>query len=201
MILINFYILADSNRPNQIRHTSYRVIRESRETLRSVGNNNRAGQVALVLDELATLTTEISPWLRNMGQSLRTNGNGRTSSQHLAQVLRTARVVQILSLIHHFLGSVLSTVETEENTQTTNTTSRDTRPETWSAFVHRPSSTDSAAAAASSTTVPAPPTTTTSSSSPSSSASSSSSSNPFQTKRKSDDDNQNSSSSSKKTKE
>lgn len=61
-----------------------------------------------------------------MGQSLRTEDNGRTSSQQLAHVLRTARIIQILSLIHHFLGSVLSTAETEDQPSTSNI------PETWS---------------------------------------------------------------------
>lgn len=171
-------ILADNNRPNQIRHSSIQAIRESRELLQSVGRNNHAAQVGLVLEELADLTTVLAPWLTNMAQSLRTDNNGRTSNQQLAHVLRTARIVQILSLIHHFLGSVLSTVETEGGVRTTYTTTRDTIPETWSTNNNnnnrRPSS----------------------SSTPSSSSASSSSSVP---KRKRDDKDEQGSSSSKKS--
>lgn len=171
--VINFIILADNNRPNQIRHSSIQAIRESRELLQSVGRNNHAAQVGLVLEELANLTTVLAPWLTNMAQSLRTDDNGRTSNQQLSHVLRTARIVQILSLIHHFLGSVLSTVETEGGVRTTYTTTRDTIPETWSSNNNRiPSS--------------------------SSTSSSSSSSAP---KRKQDDNDEQGSSSSKKVKE
>ncbi|GAA5795274.1 hypothetical protein HPULCUR_000629 [Helicostylum pulchrum] len=163
----------DNNRPNQIRHSSIQAIRESRELLQSVGRNNHAAQVGLVLEELANLTTVLAPWLTNMAQSLRTDDNGRTSNQQLSHVLRTARIVQILSLIHHFLGSVLSTVETEGGVRTTYTTTRDTIPETWSSNNNRiPSS--------------------------SSTSSSSSSSAP---KRKQDDNDEQGSSSSKKVKE
>lgn len=116
--------IADNSRSNQTRHTSVGAIRESRELLRQ--EDNHAGQVGLVVEELADLMILLTPWLREMGQSLRTEDNGRTSSQQLAHVLRTARVVQILSLIHHFLGSVLSTAETDDQPSTTNI------PETWS---------------------------------------------------------------------
>lgn len=130
-----FILLADTIRST--RHASVGAIRESRELLRQ--EDNHAGQVAIVVEELADLMLLLSPWLREMGQSLRTEDNGRTSSQQLAYVLRTARIVQVLGLINHFLGSVLSTADSQPSTTTTNTaTSTSNIPETWSPIQRPP---------------------------------------------------------------
>lgn len=101
-----------------------------------------------MVEELADLMVLLIPWLREMGHSLRTEENGRTSSQQLAHVLRTARIVQILSLIHHFLGSVLATAELQPSSSTSTSI-----PETWSP-IQRPTPTtveDSSSSSSSST--------------------------------------------------
>ncbi|KAG2213023.1 hypothetical protein INT47_011172 [Mucor saturninus] len=153
--LLNTPIVESDTTNRSTRHASIGAIRESRELLRQ--EENHAGQVGLVVEELADLMYLLIPWLREMGHSLRTEENGRTSSQQLAHVLRTARIVQILSLIHHFLGSVLATAELQPSPSTTATSATTTNvPETWSPIQRPPP--------------PPPPSTGSSSSSPASSS-------------------------------
>lgn len=62
-----------------MRHTSYRVIQESRQRLRNAGDSQSL-QVGYVLEELASLMTLLAPQLSDIGSSLGTSEHGRVSN-------------------------------------------------------------------------------------------------------------------------
>ncbi|KAI7859054.1 hypothetical protein BDC45DRAFT_601942 [Circinella umbellata] len=93
--------------------TSPEQNQEIRSRLRNSGNSQTAA-VGMVLDELATLMTDVVPRLREMSEALRAGDrspNAEENVQLYRRVLRTARVVQGMSLINHFLGSVLGAAD------------------------------------------------------------------------------------------
>jgi hypothetical protein len=126
-----------------------RAIRESRELLRNQGIHNQAAQVGLVIEELADLMTLLAPWLRNLSRELRQEQPDQTTTQQLAHVLRAARIVQMNSLIHHFLGSVLASAEPVPEGRGNTTT------ETWNPFSGRDNTRTRSASASASTSGPA----------------------------------------------
>ncbi|KAI9491943.1 hypothetical protein BDB00DRAFT_830372 [Zychaea mexicana] len=104
--------------------TSPEQSQEIRSRLRGSGNSQTAA-VGMVLDELATLMTDVVPRLREMSEALRASDRSPNSEENVQlyrRVLRTARVVQGMSLINHFLGSVLAAADISP--------SRRTRPRT-----------------------------------------------------------------------
>ncbi|KAI9266660.1 hypothetical protein BDA99DRAFT_506334 [Phascolomyces articulosus] len=93
--------------------TSPEQNQEIRSRLRSSGNSQTAA-VGMVLDELATLMTDVVPRLREMSEALRAGDRTPNTEENVhlyRRVLRTARVVQGMSLINHFLGSVLAAAD------------------------------------------------------------------------------------------
>ncbi|KAL1935792.1 hypothetical protein VTP01DRAFT_4932 [Rhizomucor pusillus] len=86
---------------------------EIRSRLRSNGSSQTAA-VGVVLDELSNLMVDVIPRLREVSDALR-EGDQTVSNEDNVQlyrrVLRTARVIQGMSLINHFLGSVLAAAD------------------------------------------------------------------------------------------
>ncbi|KAG0175008.1 hypothetical protein DFQ28_004828 [Apophysomyces sp. BC1034] len=96
-------------------------MQEIRARLRG-GGNSQTAQVGLVLNELADLMESAGPRLREVANALQDDSPYTDEQRNLRlyrRVLRTARVVQGMSLIHHFLGSVLASADVD---------SRRTRP-------------------------------------------------------------------------
>ncbi|KAI8098732.1 uncharacterized protein BX664DRAFT_381408 [Halteromyces radiatus] len=102
---------------NQIPYTSASspdFIQEIRTTLRGDGNNSQTTQVGMVMNELANLMEQGTPWLRETARTLQDEGSATGHEENAAlfrRVLRAARVIQGISLINHFLGSVLANAE------------------------------------------------------------------------------------------
>ncbi|KAI8374287.1 uncharacterized protein BYT42DRAFT_615461 [Radiomyces spectabilis] len=89
--------------------SSQEQMQDIRNRLRASGNTQTA-QVGMVLEELANLMTSAAPRLREVAAALQEEN--RDSERELyRRVLRTARVVQGMSLVHHFLGSVLGSAD------------------------------------------------------------------------------------------
>ncbi|KAG1452012.1 hypothetical protein G6F56_007929 [Rhizopus delemar] len=81
----------------------------------------------MALDELADLTMETVPRLREIAQSLRqTEQEGDVNRR----VLYTSRIVQGMSLINHFMGSVLGTVDIDSRRSTPTPNTQTTRGDT-----------------------------------------------------------------------
>ncbi|KAG2174410.1 hypothetical protein INT43_004433 [Umbelopsis isabellina] len=96
-------------------------VEEIRRRLRSSGDSPTA-QVGVVVDELADLLTDTIPRLRDLSRGLRneTEDTSRQEQERLQlMALRSARITQGLSLINHFLGSVLGSAELEDRPQDT----------------------------------------------------------------------------------
>ncbi|CAM0141869.1 unnamed protein product [Umbelopsis sp. WA50703] len=96
-------------------------VEEIRRRLRSSGESPTA-QVGVVVDELADLLTDTIPRLRDLSRGLRseTEDTSRQEQERLQlMALRSARITQGLSLINHFLGSVLGSAELEDRPQDT----------------------------------------------------------------------------------
>ncbi|CAO3686218.1 unnamed protein product [Umbelopsis vinacea] len=94
-------------------------VEEIRRRLRSSGDSPTA-QVGVVVDELADLLTDTVPRLRELSRGLRneTEDTSRQEQERLQlMALRSARITQGLSLINHFLGSVLGSAELEDRPQ------------------------------------------------------------------------------------
>jgi hypothetical protein len=91
------------------RTISASAIHESRQILHQ--HPNHASQISFVLQELANLYDACAPYLTDVRQSLAQ----QQQQQQSAHVLRTARIVQTLSLCHHFLGSILSCVQESDH--------------------------------------------------------------------------------------
>lgn len=105
--------------------TSPEVANEIRARLRGNGNSQTAA-VGLVLDELATLMTDVIPRLREMSNALRAGDRVANSEENMnlyRRVLRTARIIQGMSLIYHFLGSVLAAADVSPRRIRTRTSS------------------------------------------------------------------------------
>ncbi|KAI9319667.1 hypothetical protein BX666DRAFT_1915040 [Dichotomocladium elegans] len=93
--------------------TSPEQAREIRARLRSSGSSQTAA-VGLVLDDLAALMTDVIPRLQELSEALRAGDGVANSDENMnlyRRVLRTARIIQGLSLINHFLGSVLAAAD------------------------------------------------------------------------------------------
>ncbi|KAI7876945.1 hypothetical protein K492DRAFT_172087 [Lichtheimia hyalospora FSU 10163] len=74
---------------------------------------SQSAAVGMVLDELANLMSDTVPRLQEVSQNLRTadQQENNTNGGMDRRMLRTARIVQGMSLISHFLGSVLAAAE------------------------------------------------------------------------------------------
>lgn len=74
---------------------------------------SQSAAVGMVLDELANLMSDTVPRLQEVSEILRTadQQENTTNSGMDRRMLRTARIVQGMSLISHFLGSVLAAAE------------------------------------------------------------------------------------------
>ncbi|CDH53310.1 hypothetical protein RO3G_09253 [Lichtheimia corymbifera JMRC:FSU:9682] len=74
---------------------------------------SQSAAVGMVLDELANLMSDTVPRLQEVSQNLRTadQQENTTNGGMDRRMLRTARIVQGMSLISHFLGSVLAAAE------------------------------------------------------------------------------------------
>jgi len=91
-------------------------VEDIRRRLRSSGESPTA-QVGVVVNELADLLTDTIPRLRELSRGLRneTEDTNRREQERLQlMALRSARITQGLSLISHFLGSVLGSAELED---------------------------------------------------------------------------------------
>ncbi|KAL7314460.1 hypothetical protein PS15m_006029 [Mucor circinelloides] len=88
-------------------------LQEIRNRLRNSGNS-QSTQIGMVLNELADLMTEAVPRMRQVADNLREENQSaeqeRTTSR---RVLNMSRIVQGMSLINHFLGSVLASADIE----------------------------------------------------------------------------------------
>ncbi|KAI8584057.1 hypothetical protein K450DRAFT_221288 [Umbelopsis ramanniana AG] len=94
-------------------------VEEIRRRLRTSGDSPTA-QVGVVVDELADLLADTIPRLRELSRGLRneTDDTTRQEQERLQlMALRSARITQGLSLINHFLGSVLGSAELEDRPQ------------------------------------------------------------------------------------
>ncbi|KAI8380185.1 hypothetical protein BD560DRAFT_432435 [Blakeslea trispora] len=92
-------------------------LQEIRNRLRNSGNSQSA-QIGMVLNELADLMTEAAPRMRQVAQSLRQEN--QTADQERVtnrRVLNMSRIVQGMSLINHFLGSVLASADVDSGNQ------------------------------------------------------------------------------------
>ncbi|KAF7732485.1 hypothetical protein EC973_003230 [Apophysomyces ossiformis] len=111
--------------------SSAEQMQEIRARLRGDGNSQTA-QVGLVLNELADLMESASPRLREVANALQDDTPYTDEQRNLRlyrRVLRTARVVQGMSLIHHFLGSVLASADIDRRTRPAQTdTSSENNP-------------------------------------------------------------------------
>ncbi|CDH52485.1 hypothetical protein RO3G_09253 [Lichtheimia corymbifera JMRC:FSU:9682] len=129
--------------------TSPEVANEIRARLRGNGNSQTAA-VGLVLDELATLMTDVIPRLREMSNALRAGDRVANSEENMnlyRRVLRTARIIQGMSLIYHFLGSVLAAADISP---------RRTRTRTSSSTTAQPARSDTTANQQANTNTPTP---------------------------------------------
>ncbi|KAI9246602.1 hypothetical protein BY458DRAFT_527765 [Sporodiniella umbellata] len=97
----------DSSSPLLSVNSTTEQLQEIRASLRTDGRT-QLSQVSGALDQLADLTLETVPRLREIAESLRQPDDNTDLNR---RVLSTSRVVQGMSLIHHFMGSVLSTME------------------------------------------------------------------------------------------
>ncbi|ORX63033.1 hypothetical protein DM01DRAFT_1403424 [Hesseltinella vesiculosa] len=99
---------------SQIPYTSASsadFIQEIRGMLRGDGHS-QSHQVGMVMNELADLMEQGAPWLRETAQELQSSVQDVSDNTNLfRRVLRAARIVQGMSLIHHFLGSVLASAD------------------------------------------------------------------------------------------
>ncbi|CAO3600721.1 unnamed protein product [Absidia cylindrospora] len=101
---------------SQIPYTSASspdFIQEIRSTLRGNGNS-QSYQVGMVMNELSDLMERGTPWLRETARTLQDESAQTTSEENVQlfrRVLRAARVIQGMSLINHFMGSVLTSVD------------------------------------------------------------------------------------------
>ncbi|KAG1141380.1 hypothetical protein G6F37_005101 [Rhizopus arrhizus] len=86
-------------------------LQEIRNRLRNSGGSQLT-QVGAALDELADLVAETIPRMRDVAQRMREapTENDRDINR---QVLFVSRIVQGMSLINHFMGSVLATVDVD----------------------------------------------------------------------------------------
>ncbi|KAI9250713.1 hypothetical protein BY458DRAFT_524360 [Sporodiniella umbellata] len=90
-------------------------LHEIRSRLGAYGDNQLA-QVATALDELADLITEAAPRMRQVAQVMR-NALNEEDRDINRRVLFASRIVQGMSLINHFMGSVLATVDVDSRRQ------------------------------------------------------------------------------------
>ncbi|KAI8329179.1 hypothetical protein EDC96DRAFT_585732 [Choanephora cucurbitarum] len=92
-------------------------LQEIRNRLRNSGNSQSA-QIGMVLNELADLMTEAAPRMRQVAQNLRQE-NQTTEQERVTnrRVLNMSRIVQGMSLINHFLGSVLASADIDSGNQ------------------------------------------------------------------------------------
>ncbi|ORZ08874.1 hypothetical protein BCR42DRAFT_424188 [Absidia repens] len=101
---------------SQIPYTSASspdFIQEIRSTLRGNGNS-QSYQVGMVMNELSDLMERGTPWLRETARTLQDESAQTTNEENVQlfrRVLRAARVIQGMSLINHFMGSVLTSVD------------------------------------------------------------------------------------------
>ncbi|CAO3645996.1 unnamed protein product [Cunninghamella blakesleeana] len=101
---------------SQIPYTSAsspELIQEIRSTLRGNGNA-QTHQVGTVMNDMADLMEQSIPWLRDIGRTLQNEPSPTDNEENVLvyrRVLRAARVIQGMSLINHFLGSVLASAD------------------------------------------------------------------------------------------
>ncbi|KAG0748128.1 hypothetical protein G6F57_001587 [Rhizopus arrhizus] len=84
-------------------------LQEIRNRLRN-SDSSQLSQVGMALDELADLADETIPRLRGVAQSLREEPTEDDLDIN-RRVLFMSRIVQGMSLINHFMGSVLATID------------------------------------------------------------------------------------------
>ncbi|GAN08108.1 hypothetical protein MAM1_0189d07615 [Mucor ambiguus] len=88
-------------------------LQEIRNRLRNSGNS-QSTQIGMVLNELADLMTEAVPRMRQVADDLREENQSAEQERITSRrVLNMSRIVQGMSLINHFLGSVLASADIE----------------------------------------------------------------------------------------
>ncbi|CAO3612766.1 unnamed protein product [Mucor fragilis] len=88
-------------------------LQEIRNRLRNSGNS-QSTQIGMVLNELADLMTEAVPRMRQVAGDLREENQSAEQERITSRrVLNMSRIVQGMSLINHFLGSVLASADIE----------------------------------------------------------------------------------------
>ncbi|KAI8875600.1 hypothetical protein K501DRAFT_338608 [Backusella circina FSU 941] len=123
----------DLSRHHHILPSSFRSVSQSRSLLREQAQTP-AAQVGLVLEDLADLFDATVPWLQDVGNALSdesvvmVEGRGLTGNEQLSRILRTARIIQVMSLIHHFLGSALNTASIDRRRNNRSTTTAEWPP-------------------------------------------------------------------------
>ncbi|KAI8876121.1 hypothetical protein K501DRAFT_338293 [Backusella circina FSU 941] len=132
-------IQEDASISSTIHNSSTEQLAEIRNRLRESGST-QSEQIGMVLGELAGLMTDMAPRMREIATSLRntdsalaeeesaTSGGGR-------RVTNMTRIVQGMSLINHFLGSILASADL--GTRPTPTTTTPTPPTTRSSTRNR----------------------------------------------------------------
>ncbi|OBZ89672.1 Large proline-rich protein BAG6 [Choanephora cucurbitarum] len=100
---------ASQERPMQdfSRPTSLPAIQEARRLLSQ--QSDVSSKVNLVMNELTNTYDELVPFLRSIATGL-SSSHSTTEQSHIQ---RLSRIIQILSLAHHFLGSILSSEQFE----------------------------------------------------------------------------------------
>ncbi|KAI8373499.1 hypothetical protein EDC96DRAFT_499584 [Choanephora cucurbitarum] len=89
------------------RPTSLPAIQEARRLLSQ--QSDLSSKVNLVMNELTDTYDELAPFLRSIATGL-SSSHSMTEQFHIQ---RLSRIIQILSLAHHFLGSILSSEQLE----------------------------------------------------------------------------------------
>ncbi|CEP11657.1 hypothetical protein [Parasitella parasitica] len=96
-------------------------LQEIRNRLRNSGNS-QSTQISMVLNELADLMTEAVPQMRQVADNLMEE-NQTPEQERFAnrRILNMSRIVQGMSLINHFLGSVLASTDIEASRRSVST--------------------------------------------------------------------------------
>lgn len=110
-------------------------LQEIRNRLRNSGNS-QSTQIGMVLNELADLMTEAVPRMRQVADDLRQENQSAAQERITSRrVLNMSRIVQGMSLINHFLGSVLASADIEASRRSAQSNTNPSSP------ASRPSST------------------------------------------------------------
>ncbi|KAL9541647.1 hypothetical protein MBANPS3_009001 [Mucor bainieri] len=124
-------------------------LQEIRNRLRNSGNS-QSTQIGMVLNELADLMTEAAPRMRQVADSLREENQSAEQERITSRrVLNMSRIVQGMSLINHFLGSVLASADIETSRRSAQSNTNPPSTASTPSSTRSPSASAAAAAASS----------------------------------------------------